>query len=246
MQLEQPIAGYNGNPQKEDGYTPIANELLEAILLYNFTARQITIILALCRMTYGYSKKSDALSGWQIAKMTNIDRSHVSKTLEELINLNVIIRHPLGRYSHGVLVNEIAINKRYDEWITVAKTARVPKQPPLPKRITTVAELATQPLPKQPTHKASKTTKTNNVDEYQLPDWINKQHWDVWHTHPKRKKATKEQKDLVVKKLEKWKDAGLDYAKALEDAATNMWQGIFDPPPIKNINNENKPDWLKV
>jgi phage replication O-like protein O len=162
MQAEQPIASYNGNPQKENGYTPIANELLEAILLYPFTARHLSIILCVCRMTYGYSKKSDALSGWQIANMTNIDRSHISRSLEELIKLNVIIKHPVGRYSHGVVVYELSLNKHYDTWTTVAKTARVPKQPPLLNHGITVAETATEPLPKQPTHKAIKTTKANS------------------------------------------------------------------------------------
>lgn len=163
MQLEQALANYNGSPQKENGYTPIANELLEAVLLFNFTKRQLQIVLAVMRMTYGYSKKSDALSGWQISKLTDIDRSHVSKTIQELINLNVLIKHQIGRISHGILVNELSINKYYDTWITVAKSATVAKTAPLPICGITVAELATQPLPKQPTHKAIKTTKTNSI-----------------------------------------------------------------------------------
>ena len=32
-----------------------------------------------------------------------------------------------------------------------------------------------------------------------------------------------------VAKLEKWKIAGLDYGKALSDAAINGWQGLFEP-----------------
>jgi phage replication O-like protein O len=161
MQVQQPLAPYQGSPQKEDGYTPIANELLEAILLYSFSSRQKSVIFAICRMTYGYSKKSDALSGWQIAKMTNIDRSHISKTLDELIKLNVIIKLPMGRMSHGVLVNEITINKHYDTWLTVAETATVAKTAPLLIHGVTVAESVSLPLLKQPTHKAIKTTKTN-------------------------------------------------------------------------------------
>ena len=161
MQLEQPIANYNGKPQTENGFTRIANELLEAIIAFNFSSRQLNVLFAVIRCTYGYNKKTDAVSGWQLAKMTNIDRSHISKTILELIQKNVLIKHESGRQSHGAFVNEISINKYYDTWITVAKTATVAKLAPLlnhgitvaESATVTVAELAFEPLPKQPTHK---------------------------------------------------------------------------------------------
>jgi len=159
MLLEQPIANY-GNPQKENGYTPIANELLEQIISFDFTKRQLQVILTIARMTYGYSKKSDALSGWQISEMTKLDRSDVSKTITELLKMNVIIKHEDGRQSHGVLVNEISINKFYKEWITVGKTPTVGKSPTVGNLPTvTVGNLPTEPLVKHPTHKAIKTIK---------------------------------------------------------------------------------------
>ena len=112
MKVEQPLVSY-GNPQKEDGYTPIANELLEAILRADFSKRQLLVILTIARMTFGYSKKSDALSGWQIASITGIDRSHISKTINELVELNVVKKLDLGRKSHGIFVHELTINKHY-------------------------------------------------------------------------------------------------------------------------------------
>lgn len=159
MILEQPAASY-GNPQKENGYTPIANELLEQIISFDFSKRQLLVIMAIARMTYGYSKKTDALSGWQIAKLTKLDRSDVSKTISELLKLNVIIKHETGRESHGVLVHEIAINKLYKEWLTVGKTTTVGNSPTVGNLPTvTVGKTPTQPLVKHPTHKAIKTIK---------------------------------------------------------------------------------------
>jgi phage replication O-like protein O len=210
MQAEQPIASYNGNPQKENGYTPIANELLEAILLYPFTARHLSIILCVCRMTYGYSKKSDALSGWQIANMTNIDRSHISRSLEELIKLNVIIKHPVGRYSHGVVVYELSLNKHYDTWTTVAKTARVPKQPPLLNHGITVAETATEPLPKQPTHKAIKTTKAIYVE---ILDYLNEK-------AGKKFRPVKANLDFIKARLNEY---SVDDLKLVVDVKVKQW-----------------------
>lgn len=159
MKLEQPIAVY-GNPQKENGYTPIANELLEQIISFDFTKRQLIVILTIARMTYGYSKKSDALSGWQIAEMTKLDRSDVSKTISELIKMNVVVKYETGRESHGVLVHEIAINKLYKTWLTVGNLPTVGKTPTVGNLPTvTVGKTPTQPLVKHPTHKAIKTIK---------------------------------------------------------------------------------------
>lgn len=61
------------------------------------------------------------------------------------------------------------------------------------------------------------------------PDWINRAHWDAWHSCPKRKKATDDQKRLAVQKLDAWRQAGEDHAGALENAAVGGWQGLFLP-----------------
>lgn len=62
-----------------------------------------------------------------------------------------------------------------------------------------------------------------------LPDWINAQHWDTWHSTPKRKKATPAQKQMAVDKLDAWRKANEDYAGALENAAIGGNQGLFLP-----------------
>lgn len=67
---------------------------------------------------------------------------------------------------------------------------------------------------------------------FELPDWINPTHWDAWHTCPKRKKATGAQKQMAVDKLAAWRDAGVDHAAALENAAIGGWQGLFKPDEI--------------
>ncbi len=64
---------------------------------------------------------------------------------------------------------------------------------------------------------------------FELPDWINRQHWDAWHSCPKRKKASDAQKQMAVDKLAQWRQAGIDYAAALENAAIAGWQGLFKP-----------------
>ena len=77
--------------------------------------------------------------------------------------------------------------------------------------------------------KKKATRKRAAPSSFDLPDWINRQHWDAWHSCPKRKKATDAQKQMAVDKLAQWRQAGIDYAAALENAAIAGWQGLFKP-----------------
>jgi phage replication O-like protein O len=180
LKTEQPLASYNGKPQKEDGYTPIANELLEAILLADLSKRQLLVVMAIARMTFGYSKKADALSTVQIASMTGINRPKVSETLKELIEMNVVQKHDAGRMAHGFFVSEISINKHYKNW-TATDTKLIPVDrcqngigyqngtgtemvPP------TDTKLGTGQIPKRDTHKAIKTIKQISTKETSIPD----------------------------------------------------------------------------
>lgn len=64
---------------------------------------------------------------------------------------------------------------------------------------------------------------------FAVPDWINRAHWDAWHSCTKRKKATDAQKQMAVDKLDAWRQEGVDHATALENAAIAGWQGLFKP-----------------
>lgn len=45
----------------DDGYTRIANELLEAVMAADLTARQLKVVLAVIRKTYGFGKSLTVL-----------------------------------------------------------------------------------------------------------------------------------------------------------------------------------------
>lgn len=105
-------------PQLEDGFTRIANELLEAILGFGFTQRQLLVLLTVVRKTYGYGKKEDDMSASQIAQLCNMHRPHVSTVLGELERMNVINKSS-GRF--GMI---IGINKLYGEWIGFEKAPK--------------------------------------------------------------------------------------------------------------------------
>lgn len=90
----------------EDGYTRIANDLLDAMMSSNFTSRQIKLLLAVIRKTYGFNKKFDWISGEQFSEMTGMPRTRCSSTKTELLNMNVLVTE--GR--------KVGINKVISDW----------------------------------------------------------------------------------------------------------------------------------
>ena len=149
----------------DDGYTRIANELLDAILRFPFSKRELKIVFSVVRKTYGYNKKTDALSMWQIGNLTGISHANVSRSVADLVSKNVLKRGGIGRVSHGQEIAEIGLNKCYLEWgMTIAKTAPVTKQHPLQNSNQTYAKTATPPMPKRQPQKT--TPKDNTKRQY--------------------------------------------------------------------------------
>ena len=72
--------------------------------------------------------------------------------------------------------------------------------------------------------------------EVPLPDWLDRDLWDTWHSTPKRRRATPSQRQLAIAKLTQWRADGLDWRQALESAALAGWQGLFKPEPARNGN----------
>lgn len=90
----------------EDGYTKLANELLESLSCCNLTARQFRVMLALIRKTYGFGKKNDRIADSQLAEVSGLSRQNVNKAKKELISMNYII----------IEGNKIGVNKEVSAW----------------------------------------------------------------------------------------------------------------------------------
>jgi len=101
------------SPQCEDGYTKIANELLEAICRLHLSGNQWKVLHAIIRQTYGWHRKADWISGSQIAEITGLHRSRVCEALQALQRRRVILRD--GRLT--------GIQKDYTAWLDVTQTS---------------------------------------------------------------------------------------------------------------------------
>ena len=90
----------------DNGYTRIANELLEAVMLANLNQHQLLVFFAIARKTYGYNKKSDWVGNEQLSKLTGMLPHKCSAAKSELV-------------SRGILLAEkrhVSINKNIHEW----------------------------------------------------------------------------------------------------------------------------------
>lgn len=102
-------------PQLEDGFTRIANELLEAILGFGFSLREQSVVFAIIRKTYGYGRKTDDMSASQIGAICGVARQHVTTTLNALAARNVITKRQ-GEY--GMIVG---IQKDHRKWVSASQ-----------------------------------------------------------------------------------------------------------------------------
>ena len=102
------------NPQKENGYTPIANEILERIMRVNLSGTQFRIVMAVWRYTYGFNRKHHAMSVTFIANAVGTSRSRASNEIKMLVEKNILeIIKPSTFKSPAV----IGFHKDYDMWI---------------------------------------------------------------------------------------------------------------------------------
>jgi phage replication O-like protein O len=204
-------------PQTEDGYTRIANELLDAILFARLGGQQLAVVMAVVRKTYGYNKRSDEIGLSQIHKMTNIDKANLSRTIGQLVDMRVLHRIA-GRYAHC-----LSLNKHYRQWQLDDHLRLSIQQPPVVESTTDgVVESTTEGLSNQQPQKT--TPKDNNqktTPKETLSRSLRERFEIFWAAYPKRKsKATAEKAFAKLNPSEQlFKDlvAGLELAKTSAD-----------------------------
>ena len=104
-----------GNPQIEDGFTRIANELLEALCGVRIPGECRQIFDFIIRKTYGFNKKEDCIPLSQFVKATGKKKSNVIRSINTLIEMNLIAK----RYNKRA--TRYSINKDYSTWNLLSK-----------------------------------------------------------------------------------------------------------------------------
>lgn len=98
------------NPQREDGYTGIANEILEQLAKARLNGTQMRIVLAVIRFTYGFKRKEHPLSLSFLASAIGSSKRNTQKELNTLLEQRVLLASKAGR------TRLLGFNKNYEEW----------------------------------------------------------------------------------------------------------------------------------
>lgn len=101
------------SPQKERGYTPIANEIMEAVAKLGINGTQFRILTVVWRYTYGFSRKEHRLSERFISNATGIHKKQVGRELAQLIRRKILLEVVPPSFSSPRV---IAFNKDYESW----------------------------------------------------------------------------------------------------------------------------------
>ena len=121
------------NPQKENGYMAVANEIQEALCAFRIPGEARQVFDTILRKTYGYNKKEDRIPLTQFCLYTKLKRKTVCKAINKLLEMNLITKKGTS------WVNSYRINKDFETW------------KPLPKKVTkkSITQLGDKLSPKK-------------------------------------------------------------------------------------------------
>jgi len=99
------------NPQLENGFTRIADELLEALISTKLSGEESRIVWAVIRKTYGFGKKMDRISMGQFEKMVGIPNKRCHRRMKELVKKNIIVKSgTFKKPTYGIQKNYLLWN----------------------------------------------------------------------------------------------------------------------------------------
>lgn len=226
----------------DDGFTRIANELLEAVMHAGLSQHQLLVFMAVMRKTYGFNKKADWVSNEQISVLTGILPHKCSAAKSALVKRGILTQ--TGRV--------IGINKAVSEWSSLPVKG-TEKRPYLKK--VTLPESGKKSLPESgnayypnQVNTKDKHTKDNkdninnppkspravsfDASAVQLPDWLSVEIWSSWVAYRRDlKKPIKSQQTVTqaINLLDRCRLNGYSPDEIINQSIANGWQGLFEP-----------------
>ncbi|HIC1224565.1 TPA: replication protein [Klebsiella pneumoniae] len=230
----------------DDGFTRIANELLEAVMRAGLSQHQLLVFMAVMRKTYGFNKKSDWVSNEQLSELTGILPHKCSAAKSVLVKRGILTQ--TGRV--------IGINKTVSEWSSLPVKG-TEKKPYLKK--VTLPESGKKSLPESgnayypnQVNTKDKHTKDNkdninnppkspravsfDASAVKLPDWLSAEIWSSWVAYRRDlKKPIKSQQTVTqaINLLDRCRLNGYSPDEIINQSIANGWQGLFEPKGAK-------------
>jgi len=138
------------SPQLQNGFTRIANEILEQLSFVQMSGSEWQFVMCLFRKTYGFNKSEDWITGSQIVLMTGLKKERVSEAKRRLLARKIVTEKR----------NKISFNKDYEKWAE------------LRKNVTVVTEKRNKMLRKSVNTKDNKETITKDTSRQGLQEKI--------------------------------------------------------------------------
>ena len=107
--------------QLENGYTRIANNLLEALVRSPLNGTQFRIVMLILRETYGFQRKETSISESYIAIRLGLKRQNIHRELKYLFDHNILSVVQAATFTNPRI---ISINKHYDTWLIQLQESR--------------------------------------------------------------------------------------------------------------------------
>lgn len=231
------------NPKIENGYTPIANEIVDQFCKtkHRLSGDEWTVLWIILRKTYGWNKPLDAIPLSQFSKISGMKRQNVHRALKRLSSKKIITvikiddREPLT-YS---------LEKDYDKWTLSSKKITVIKNDYNPV-IKIDSTLSSKLIPSK--DNIQKTIKTT-TSVYAFTS--------LWDKYPNKdgKKAAERHFHSEVKNDQDWQDIQAALKNYLESDVVkkgfikngstwfNNWRDWVVPP--KKEETDGVPDNFK-
>jgi phage replication O-like protein O len=111
-------------PQTENGYTKIANEILEALAQIRIPGETRQVLDVIFRKTYGFNKKEDKIPLSQFSLATGMKKPTCSRAINKALSMNLIIKKENG------FMPIYRFNKDYNSWKPLSKKRTLSKKIP--------------------------------------------------------------------------------------------------------------------
>lgn len=158
------------NPQTENGYTKIANEILDALCRIRISGEARQVLDVIIRKTYGFNKKEDRIALSQLCLGTGLKKQTICKAIAKLVEMNLLTKK--GNDSG----NSYRFNKDFDTW------KPLPKKVTLPKKVKGITNKGNNRNPKSDIQKTiPKETITKEIADESAPNPKHKEFID-WYS----------------------------------------------------------------
>ena len=103
------------SPQTENGFTKLANELLERFSTVQMSGSEWQYLMCIIRKTYGYQKKEDWITNSQVMEMTGLKKERVSEAKSRLLARKIVTENR----------NKISLQKDWEQWVELRKSVTI-------------------------------------------------------------------------------------------------------------------------